>query len=125
MFVRKVGARLNPGSLKKFAHLMEFEILPWLREQEGFLDLITLAEPDGCQVATLTFWHHESNAQSCDGCGSNALRILGQLLDGVPYVKTFEVLGSTLHRLSPERRSCETGELLQRNHPESSGLELF
>jgi len=43
MFARKVAARLKPNSLTEFTNLLEREILPWLREQEGFLDLIIMA----------------------------------------------------------------------------------
>jgi heme-degrading monooxygenase HmoA len=101
MFARKVSVRLKPGRLHEFAKLMQSEILGWLRQQEGFLDLITLAAPDGREVATITFWDHEINAQSWSAGGyPEALKTLEALLDGVPYVKTFEVIGSTLPRLS-------------------------
>ena len=59
MFARKVSVRLKPNSLDKFTNLMEREILPWLRRQKGFLDLITLALPDGSEVATISFWDQE------------------------------------------------------------------
>ena len=101
MFMRKVGVRLRPGSLDGFVHVMHSKILPWLREQDGFQDLITLASSDGREVATLTFWDQELNAQSCgDGC-SEALQELGGLLEGIPYVKTFLVVGSTVSRIAP------------------------
>ena len=103
MFVRKVSVSLKPGSLKDFVHLMHSEILPWLREQEGFQDLITLAGSDGCEVATLTFWDHELNAQACDTY-PEGLQGLEDLLDGVPYVKTFHVAGSTVPRWSGQQR---------------------
>jgi hypothetical protein len=47
MFARKVSVLLKPNSLSEFTNLVEHEILPWLRKQEGFLDLIVLAAPDG------------------------------------------------------------------------------
>ena len=59
MFARKVSVRLKPNSLDKFTNLMEHEILPWLRRQKGFLDLITLSLPDGSEVATISFWDQE------------------------------------------------------------------
>ena len=96
MFVRKVGVRLKPGSLNNFIRVMHAEILPWLRGQEGFQDLITLAAGDGCEVATLSFWDHELSAQACHAGCSEALQELEGLLDGIPYVKTFEVVGSTV-----------------------------
>lgn len=123
MFVRKVGVRLKQGSLKEFARFMEFEILPWLREQEGFQDLITLAEPDGCQVSTLAFWDHELNAESCDGACPEGLKVLEELLDGVPYVKTFNVVGSTLAKLAPAPQS-DTGQFSQSPGSATSSFEL-
>jgi heme-degrading monooxygenase HmoA len=99
MFARKVAARLKPNSLTRFTNLMECEILPWLRTQEGFLDLITLAVPDGREVATISFWDHKGNAQAYNSSGyPEASKILGEILDGAPYVKTFEVVSSTFRR---------------------------
>jgi hypothetical protein len=110
MFARKVAARLKPGALAQFTSLVECEILPWLRKQEGFLDLIILAAPDGGEVATISFWDHKRNAQAYDASGyPEVLKILGKLLDGNPYVRTFDVAGSTFHGLalapSPEEEN--------------------
>ncbi|HEY6371956.1 MAG TPA: hypothetical protein VIX37_15370 [Candidatus Sulfotelmatobacter sp.] len=68
-FARKVSVRLKPDSLVKFTSLMDREILPWLRRHKGFLDLITLAVPDGCEIATISFWDHEDNAQCFNASG--------------------------------------------------------
>ena len=96
MFARKVSVRLKPDSLRLFAGLMECKILPWLRKQVGFLDLIILALPDGSEVATISFWDQEANAQAYNSSGyPQVVEILEELLDGVPYVKTFEVVSST------------------------------
>jgi hypothetical protein len=101
MFARKVAARLKPNSLSEFTNLMSSEILPWLRTQDGFLDLITLAAPDASEVAAITFWKDRSTAHSCDCVHHpHVVNILGNLLDGAPYMKTFDVVASTLHRLS-------------------------
>jgi heme-degrading monooxygenase HmoA len=98
MFARKVAARLKPNSLTEFARVMEHDILPWLRTQEGFQELITLATPGGKEVATITFWDHQRNAQAYNSSGyPEVLNILQQLLDGPPYVKTFDVVSSTFH----------------------------
>ena len=100
MFARKVSVRLKPDSLDKFANLMEREILPWLRLQKGFLDLITLALSDGSEVATISFWDHEENAQLFNASGyPQVIEVLEAMLDGIPYVKTFEVVSSTFHSL--------------------------
>jgi len=100
MFARKVSVRLKPDCLDKFTNLMDHEIVPWLRLQKGFLDLITLALSDGSEVATLSFWDHEHNAQFFNASGyPQVLEVLEEILDGKPYVKTFEVISSTFHAL--------------------------
>jgi heme-degrading monooxygenase HmoA len=105
MYARKVAALLKPNSLPEFNHLMESKILPWLREQEGFVDLITLVLPDGKEVASISFWDHQADAEAYQATGyPEVLEILGELLDAGPYVKTFKVVSSTLQRVDPERR---------------------
>ena len=101
MFVRKVSVCLKPGLLDDFVRVMHSNILPWLTQQEGFQDLITLAAADGCEVTTLSFWDHELSAQACGAGCSEALQELEDLLDGVPYVKTFDVVGSTVSTIAP------------------------
>jgi hypothetical protein len=119
MFARKVAALLKPNSLLEFTNLIDNKILPWLREQDGFLDLITLAVPDSDEVATISFWDRQANADAYQTEGyPEVMEILGRLLDGTPYVKTFEVVGSTLQRIAPVRPS-QTEHL-----PETPSTEL-
>jgi hypothetical protein len=101
MFARKVSVRLKPDSLGTFTNLIEREILPWLRRQKGFLDLITLSLPDGSEVATISFWDQEDHAQAYNASGyPQVLEVLEEILDGIPYVKNFEVVSSTLHAVA-------------------------
>lgn len=101
MFARKVSVLLKPNSLSEFANLMEREILPWLREQDGFQDLIVLAARDGGEVATISFWDHQANAEAYDTSAyPEVLEILTRLLDGKPYLKTFDVVSSTLQSVT-------------------------
>lgn len=122
MFARKVAVRLKPGVLQQFASLMNGEIVPWLRTQPGFLDLIILSTPDDSEVATISFWDEEHNAQAYNASGyPKALKILEELLDAKPYVKTFNVVSSTLQEVYfsekasalPKSAVDETGPILQ------------
>lgn len=109
MFVRKVSVRLKSNALKQFTNLMESEILPWLRTQEGFLDLITLAVTGGSEIQALSFWEHEGSAQAFNTSRpTTVLKILEALLDGVPRVKTFEVVSSTLKKFSLHGRETRS-----------------
>jgi heme-degrading monooxygenase HmoA len=95
MFARKVAARLKPNSLREFTNLIESEILPWLRKQEGFLDLMILAGSDGIEIAAISFWDNQGSAEAYSASGyPQVLQALGKLLDGRPYVKVFEVVRS-------------------------------
>jgi len=104
MLARKVAVRLKEKSVERFVTLMEGEILPWLREQEGFLDMVILASMDGKEVSTITFWDHCDDVPAY-GSGEclGALRALQELLDGSPQVKTYEVVGSTMSGAASER----------------------
>ena len=120
MFARKVAARLKPNSLTEFTKLIEHEILPWLRRQEGFLELITLSAPDGTEVATISFWDHEGNAQAFNSSGyPDALEILEELLDAAPYVKTFDVVLSTF-QTAASAPPAEPGNPVQMSNRRSS-----
>jgi len=112
MFARKVYVRLKPHALQQFVRVTETEILPWLRTQEGFIDLIILAAPDGGEVQALSFWNHHGNAQAnnCTGYPEGILRRLESLLDGGAYGKTFQVVSSTLEKFAPiPRQELESG----------------
>ena len=98
MVARKVAVRLKANSLPEFTNLFENEILPWLKQQKGFLDLIILAVPNSTEIATITFWDAKGDEQAYNSTGYPALmKLLEKLLDGKPYVKTFEVISSTFH----------------------------
>jgi hypothetical protein len=113
MFARKVSVCLKPNALRAFTNLIEDELLPWLRKQSGFRDLITLACPDAIEVQVISFWEHDASAKACsEEYPENVLRMLEKLLDGISYGKTFEVVTSTLERFSPpkiERTKAELG----------------
>ena len=120
MFARKVSALLKPNSVSEFAKLMESDVLPWLRKQKGFLDLIILVVPHGNEVATISFWDQPANAEAYNASGyPEVLEILEGLLDGCPYVKTFEVVSSTLQTV-PSVSSSEA-ENLQEAAPTQFG----
>ena len=63
MFARHVAVKLKPGTLGEFTKVMDNEVLPWLRQQKGFLDTITLAVPGGREIVSISFWDQAENAQ--------------------------------------------------------------
>lgn len=124
MFARKVSACLKPNNLEKFRQLMERELVPWLRAQEGFVDFIVLADAEGREVQAISFWEQSANPEACSAAYSGGvLRNLEGLLDRIPVGKTFQIVSSTLDRfassveaeagdttggLGAERAGCDT-----------------
>ena len=114
MFARKVAARLKPDALPEFANLMEHQIIPWLRTQEGLLDLIILAVPGSTEVATISFWDRQANAEAYHSSGfPEAVGVLAKLLDSIPYVKTFDVVSSTLPSYQPATAALHSAPALR------------
>lgn len=111
MFARKVYVRLKPNALREFARLMDKKILPWLRSQEGFVDSIVLAAPDGLEIQVLSFWNQDAFPESHQAIGypNDVLNLLEGLLDEITHGRTFEVLGSTRQGLRPNGQGLPNG----------------
>ena len=101
MFVRNVSLYLKPNAIAEFLKLMDSEIIPLLRKQKGFQDAITLAVPGGREIVAISFWEHEENARAYTMTGYlEAMKIVEQLLDGTPHMRTLDVVSSTIHKVS-------------------------
>jgi hypothetical protein len=64
MFVRKLSVHLKPDTLSQFNSILEKEIIPVLRKQQGFKDEIALATPGSTDVLSITFWDNQKNADT-------------------------------------------------------------
>ncbi len=101
MFARNVSIKLKPNTLSEFLKTMENEIVPLLRKQKGFQEEMTLSVPGGKEVVAVSFWDRKENAQAYHLLGyPEVLKILDKFLDGTPHVGTFEVVSSTLKKLT-------------------------
>ena len=101
MFARKVQIQLKPGSLAKFSLLMEQQVIPRLRKQNGFLDEITFFTQGRDAVFGISFWEKAEHAEAYNrGTYPAVLKILCNLVEGSPRVETFEVVNSTVHKLA-------------------------
>ncbi len=101
MFARKVSMQLKPGSIAKFSLLMEREVIPKLRKQNGFQDEITFFVPSNDDVFGISFWDKAENAEAYNrGTYPAVLKILSTLTQGTPKVETYEVVNSTFHKIA-------------------------
>jgi len=101
MFVRKVTMLLKPNSIAKFSLLMEREVIPMLRKQNGFQDELTFFAPSEDGVTGISLWDKAANAEAYSrGTYPAVLKKLATLIEGTPKVDTYEVLNTTFHRIA-------------------------
>ena len=101
MYTRNVTMKLKPNSAPEFAGVIENEILPLLRKQQGFRDEITFVAPERSEAVAISFWQTKENAEAYNRTGySEILKTLAKVIEGTPKVETFELSNSTLHKLA-------------------------
>lgn len=101
MFVRKVTMLLKPNSISKFSLLMEQEVIPLLRKQSGFQDVLTFFAPSEDAVTAISLWDKASNAEAYSrGTYAVVLKELAAIIEGTPKVDTYEVVNSTFHEIA-------------------------
>ncbi len=99
MFARHVSMLLNPNSVSEFTKTIEQEILPLLRKQKGFQDLITFVT--GREAIGISLWEQKENAEAYNsGTYPEVLKALAKMVEGTPQVRTFEVANSTFHKIA-------------------------
>lgn len=100
MFVRKVTALLKPNSISKFSILIEQEVIPMLRKQNGFQDILTFYAPSEDAVTAISLWDKASNAQLYSlGTYPAVLTKLAGIIEGIPTIDTYETVNSTFHKI--------------------------
>lgn len=99
MFVRRVTILLKPNSISKFSRLMEEEVIPMLRKENGFQGVITFFAPSEDAVTSISLWDKASNAEIYSRETYPAiLKKLAVQIEGTRKVDTYETLNSTFHK---------------------------
>jgi hypothetical protein len=99
MHGRKVSFDLKPNSISDFNRRQENEIIPLLRKQKGFQEVITLVTPDKKHVQAISLWDKVENAEAYDRASfPEVTRLLASVIEGKPTVETMEVAASTIHK---------------------------
>ena len=101
MFTRNVTLKLKANSAPDFTRLIENEIVPMLRKQNGFRDEITFIAPERSEAVAISFWETKENAEAYNRAGyPEVLKTLSNVIEGTPRVETFELSNSTFHKLT-------------------------
>ncbi len=103
MFTRHVTMKLRANSAAEFTQLIENEIIPLLRKQQGFHDEITFVAPERSEAIANSFWDTKEDAEAYNRAGyQEVLKTLSKAVEGTPKVETFEVANSTFHKIAAQ-----------------------
>lgn len=101
MFARHVLVRLKAKSAPEFTRLVEKEVIPLLRKQKGFLDMVTFISPDLTEAFGNSFWETKADAEAYGRTGyPEVMKSLERVIDGTPTVGTATVSNSTFHQIA-------------------------
>lgn len=101
MIARHVTMRLKANSLGEFTQTLEKEVIPLLRQQNGFEDEIAFVSPDEREAVGISLWNKQENAEAYSQARyPEVLEALAKVLDGTPQVRTWEVCNSTFHKIA-------------------------
>ncbi len=104
MFARTVRMQLKPNSVPTFTQLVEKEVIPLLRKQQGFKDEIAFVPSDGKEAVAISLWEQKENAEAYHrGAYPEALKAMASVVEGTPQVQTSEVSNSTWHKIAAAR----------------------
>ena len=100
MFASNVRMQLKPNSTAQFTQLLEKEILPVLRKQDGFQDEVAFVVPNGTEAIAISFWQTKENADAYSRSAyPEVLKTLNKVVEGSPQLQTYEVCSSTIHKI--------------------------
>ena len=100
MFARKVCLKLLAGRAVAYSRMLENEIIPILRKQEGFHDEISFVSGERNEAVAISLWDAADSAEVYHReTYPRVLRALEGVIDGEPQVETFAVSNSTIHKI--------------------------
>ena len=101
MYARNVTLNLKANSAPEFTRMLETDVLPVLRKQNGFKDEITFVAENGKEALAISLWENKENAEAYSRDTYPALlRSLAKIVEGTPQVEAYEVANSTFHKIA-------------------------
>lgn len=101
MYARTVRMELKPNSVAEFTQLLEKDVIPTLRKQNGFRDEVAFVPADGKEAVAISFWEARENADNYNRATyPEVLKTLAKVVVGTPEIHTLEVTNSTFHKIA-------------------------
>src|SRR5207247_11285674 len=100
MFARNVALRLRPNTLNEFTQIFVSQVIPVLRKQPGFKDVITFAMAGRTDVVAISLWETKEHAEANSTAGYPlVLKSLNPVLAVNPKLRDTDIANSTSHKV--------------------------
>jgi heme-degrading monooxygenase HmoA len=100
MYARFLTLNLKSNRLNDFTKTFDTQVIPMLSKQTGFKDAIAFAGPSGTEICTISLWDSKENAESYNRTTyPEVQKLLANVLEGTPQIKTYDVVNSTFHKI--------------------------
>jgi len=105
MFTRVVEVTSKTGKGRELTRTVSEKVLSILKAQPGFLDeIILVSDENPDRVLAISFWKSREDADKYHRENfSRVTEIIGNLIEGAPQVRTFDVEQSTIHKIAAGR----------------------
>ncbi len=102
MFTRLVELQCKPGKTHELSSLVQEKVIPILRRQSGFVDLVTLSsEHEPNRVIAMSFWNSREDADRYQRNEYQKItESMQHLIQQQPTVKTYNVETATTLKLA-------------------------
>jgi hypothetical protein len=101
MYARNVTLHLKANTASEFTRMVEKDVLPLLRKQNGFKDELAFVAPNGTEAVTISMWDRKESADAYSrDIYPTVLKSLDKVIEGTPKVNTYEVSNSTFHKIA-------------------------
>ena len=93
-FTRNVQFAIQPGKSQEFTHLMEKNVLPIMKKQDGFRGELALVNDN--RGVGISCWDSEQHAEKYrTDTYPQVLETLKPVIEGTPSVETYELASNT------------------------------
>jgi quinol monooxygenase YgiN len=93
-FTRNVQFSIKPGQSQAFKNVMEKDILPIMKKQDGFRGELALVNEN--HAVGISCWDSEKHAETYrTNTYPKVLETLSSVIEGTPSVETYDVASTT------------------------------
>jgi heme-degrading monooxygenase HmoA len=94
MFARVINVQVDPGDIDKTISIYGDDVIPALKQQEGFEGALLLGDRKTGKGVSITMWASEENLNAGEQSGFTQKQIakFSQLLKGTPTIEGLEIL---------------------------------